>query len=245
MERSSRVNKIVDKLEAAVADIHDGAVVLIGGFGGSGNPYNLINALVKQGAKKLTIVGNDGTQWASLLENGQVIKIIAGFTDHRLRRKGAILAERLCQAGKLELETVPHGILEERIRVAKVGISAFYCAVGVGTMLERSKEKRNIDGKDCLLQHALRGDFSLVKGYKGDRLGNIQCLLGAGNRSVTMARAAKVTIAEVEQIVKVGDIDPERVTIPGIFVQRVVEMPKIVQWLDGHEVPGYLTLAKT
>jgi len=235
------MNKIVDDVKQALADVFDGAVVLIGGFGGSGNPHNLMNALVEQGARGLTIVSNDWTQWTALLENGQVRSLISGFTNHPFRPETTKLAEELCQENKLELETVPHGILEERIRAAKVGISAFYCPVGVGTVVEQGKEKRNIDGKECLLQHSLKADFALIKGYKGDRLGNIQCRFAAGNRNITMAGAATVTIAEVEQTVEAGEIDPERVNIPGIFVDRVVKMPKLVRWLDGHEVPGYLT----
>ena len=233
------MDKIIIKSADAVADISNGAVVLIGGFGGSGNPYNLINALVERGTKELTIVSNDWTQWTSILENGQVKKIISGFTNHPFRPEVTKLAEKLYQAGELELETVPHGILEERIRAAKVGITAFYCTVGIGTAVEQGKEKAIIDEKECLLQHNLKADFALVKGYKGDRLGNIQCRFAAGNRNVTMAGAAQVTIAEVEQVVEVGELDPERVTIPGIFVQRVIKMPKIVRWLDGHELPGY------
>lgn len=234
------MNKIIDDVKQALADVFDGAVLLIGGFGGSGNPHNLINALVEQGAKELTIVSNDWTQWTSLLENGQVRKIISGFTNHPFRPQTTKLAEELFRAGRLELETVPHGILEERIRAAKVGISAFYCPVGVGTVVEQGKEKRTIDGKECLLQYALKADFALIKGYRGDRLGNIQCRLAAGNRNVTMAGAAELTIAEVEQIIEVGELDPELVTIPGIFVGRIVKMPKLVRWLDGHELPGYL-----
>lgn len=239
------MNKIVPNLDEAVAEISNGAVILVGGFGGSGNPYNLMNALVKRGAKELTIVSNDWTQWTPLLEAGQVREIISGFTTNPFRPEVTKLAEDLCLAGKLGVEIMPHGILEERIRAAKMGISAFYCAVGVGTAVEVGKEKRNIDGTECLLQYALKADFALVKGYKGDRLGNIQCRFAAANRNVTMAGAAKVTIAEVEQIAEVGEIDPEKVTIPGIFVQRIVKMPKIERWLDGHEVPGYLIRKKT
>lgn len=234
------MNKIVGDVKQALADVFDGAVVLIGGFGGSGNPHNLINALVERGARELTIVSNDWTQWTALLENGQVKSLISGFTNHPFRPDMTKLAEELTQVGKLDLETVPHGILEERIRAAKVGISAFYCPVGVGTVVEQGKEKRSIDGTECLLQYALKADFALIKGYRADRLGNIQCRFAAGNRNVTMAGAAKLTIAEVERTVEVGELDPERVTIPGLFVDRVVKMPKLVRWLDGHEVPGYL-----
>lgn len=189
------MNKIVDSIDEALADINDGAVVLISGFGGSGNPHSLVNGLVQRGPKGLTIVSNDWTQWTPLLENSQVERIISGFTNHPFHIEVTKLAEDLAQAGKLELETWPHGILEERIRCAKMGISAFYYSVGIGTVMEPNREKRNIDGRECLLFHALKTDFALVKGYKGDRLGNIQCRFTAANRNVTMAGAAKVTIA--------------------------------------------------
>ncbi|MBI2857918.1 MAG: CoA transferase subunit A [Chloroflexi bacterium] len=234
------MNKVTPSVSDAVRPVHDGSIVLIGGFGGSGNPNNLIDALLKHGATGLTIVSNDWTQWVSLLERGRIKKIISGFTNHPFRPEVSELIESLCQAEKLELETVPHGILEERIRAAKVGIAAFYCSVGLGTDVELAKEKRTIEGKECLLHHALRADFALVKGFKGDSLGNLQCRLAAGNRNITMAGAAKVTIAEVEEIVEPGEIAPEDVDIPGIFIQKVVKAFKRVCWLDGHEKPGYL-----
>lgn len=232
------MNKVVSSIEEAVADIHDGAAVLIGGFGGSGNPYNLIDALVRQGAKNLTIVCNDWTQWAPLLENKQVRKLIAGFTNHPFRPEVAEITERAYEAGELELETAPHGTLSERMRCGKVGIPAFYVRTGAGTVVESGKEKRAFDGKECILEHAIKGDFSLIKGYKADRWGNVVCRLAAGNRNIDMAGAARVTIAEVEEIVEVGELDPERIDIPGIFVDQVVKAKKVWRWLAGHEIVG-------
>jgi len=232
------MNKVVSSIEEAVADIHDGAAVLIGGFGGSGNPYNLIDALVRQGAKNLTIVCNDWTQWAPLLENKQVRKLIAGFTNHPFRPEVAEITERAYEAGELELETAPHGTLSERMRCGKVGIPAFYVRTGAGTVVESGKEKRAFDGKEYILEHAIKGDFSLIKGYKADRWGNVVCRLAAGNRNIDMAGAARVTIAEVEEIVEVGELDPERIDIPGIFVDQVVKAKKVWRWLAGHEIVG-------
>ena len=232
------MNKVVAGIEEAVADILDGAIVLIGGFGGSGNPYNLIEALVKQGAKNLTVVCNDWTQWSPFLENKQVRKLIAGFTNHPFRPEVAEITERAYEAGELELETAPHGTLSERMRCGKMGIPAFYVRTGVGTVVESGKEKRAFDGKEYILEHAIKGDFSLIKGYKADRWGNVVCRFAAGNRNIDMAGAARVTIAEVEEVVNAGELDPDRIDIPGIFVDRVVQAKKIWRWLAGHETIG-------
>jgi 3-oxoacid CoA-transferase A subunit len=232
------MNKVVVSIAEAVADIHDGAVVLIGGFGGSGNPYSLTEALVRQGAKNLTIACNDWTQWAPLLENKQVRKLVSGFTNHPFRPEVAEISERAYEAGELELETAPHGTLSERMRCGKAGIPAFYVHTGAGTVVESGKEKRVFDGKEYILEHAIKGDFSLIKGHKADRWGNVVCRLAAGNRNIDMAGAARVTIAEVEEIVEVGELDPERIDIPGIFVDRVVQARKVWRWLAGHEIVG-------
>jgi 3-oxoacid CoA-transferase A subunit len=138
----------------------------------------------------------------------------------------------------LELETAPHGTLSERMRCGKAGIPAFYVRTGAGTVVESGKEKRVFDGKEYILEHAIQGDFSLIKGHKADRWGNVVCRLAAGNRNIDMAGAARVTIAEVEEIVEVGELDPERIDIPGIFVDRVVQARKVWRWLAGHEIVG-------
>lgn len=224
------MNKIVRTPQEAVADVPDGAVVLVGGFGGAGLPGNLIDALVAQGARELTIACNGSAEWESFVESGQASKIIAGFTGHPRRHEIHALANSLVMAGKLEVETVPHGTLEERIRAGGMGLAAFYTAAGAGTVVAEGKEKRVFDGREYLLEMALKADYALVKGWKADRWGNVVCRLSAGNRNITMAMGARVTIVEVEQIVEVGELDPNRIDIPGIFVQRVVQAPKIVRW---------------
>ena len=225
-----RVNKIVPSVREAVADIFDGATVLVGGFGGCGDPFSLVNALVERGARNLTIVCTGPTEWGPFVEKGLARKIIAGFTYHPMRPEINQMVERLAREGKLEVETVPHGILEERVRAAGVGFPAFYSPVGIGTPLESGKEKRTIDGREYVLEHALKGDFALIKGHRGDRFGNITCRLSARNRTLTMAMGAEVTIAEVEEIVDVRDTDPERVDVPAAFVRRVVQAPRVEKW---------------
>lgn len=226
------MNKVYGSCAEAVADVWDGATVLVGGFGGSGTPFNLVDALVAHGARDLTIVGNSPPEWLPFVQAGLARKIISGFTNHPIRPQITEMVEGLIRDGKLEAETVPHGILEERIRAAGAGIPAFYSPVGVGTPLEAGKEKRALEGKEFLLERALRADFALVKGHKGDRSGNITCRLAAGNRNITMAQGGTATIAEVEEIVEAGELDPNRVDIPGIFVQRVVRAPKVSRWLS-------------
>lgn len=230
------MNKIVPSLKEAVADIPNGATILIGGFGGCGNPNNLINALVEQGAKELELICDDWSEWESVVKNGQVKTLIAGFTYHPFRPKiGALVLEQM-QAGTLKrAETVPHGTLEERIRAGGMGIPAFYTPVGAGTVVEQGKEKRVFDGRECILERAITADYALVKGYKADRFGNVICRLSAGNRNVIMATAARTTVVEVEEVVEVGELDPQAIHIPGVFVHRVVKVPKIVIWQKAHE----------
>lgn len=229
------MNKIVASVEEAIKDINDGTRVMVAGFAASGVPNNLVNALIKKGTKDLTIICTGSPEWLPFVENDRARKIIAGFTSHSLRPEITELIEAKVRSGALEAETVPHGILSERIRAHKAGITGFYTRIGVGTVFAEGKETRVFEGQEYVLERALGADFALIKGYQGDRLGNIVCRYAARNRSVEMAGAATVTIAEVEHIVEVGKINPEHVTIPGIFVQRVVKAPKIVKWLDGHE----------
>jgi 3-oxoacid CoA-transferase A subunit len=225
------VDKVFSTPREAVKEIRDGSVVIVGGFGGSGVPYNLIEALLAQGAKDLTVVSNDPMEWFPFAEKGRARKVISGFTNHPVRAEITEEVEKLVRAGKLEAEAVPHGTLEERIRAGGMGIGAFYTPTGVGTPVEEGKEKRAFNGKEYLLETALKGDVALVKGYQADRFGNVVCRLAAGNRNIVMACAATLTIAEVEEIVPPGSIDPNRVDIPGIFINRVVQAPKVVRWL--------------
>ena len=225
------MNKIVPSVREAVADIPHGASIIIGGFGGSGAPFNLIQALVEQGARELTVMCNDPMEWLPLVTNGRVRKIISGFTGHPLRLEVTEMVDRLVKEGKMEAETLPHGTIEERIRAGGMGIAAFYTPAGVGTQVAEGKEKRVFQGREYILETALKGDYAFVKGWKADRWGNVVTRLAAGNRNITMAVGARITIAEVEEIVKLGGLDPNRIDIPGIFVKRVVQAPKVVKWL--------------
>ena len=223
------INKIVDGTKQAVADIKDGATVMLGGFGSSGAPFNLVQAVLEQGARQLTIICNSVSQVAPLVENKRVVKLIASFPVWVIRSRTNPIEEQVA-AGEIVLEMVPQGTLAERIRTGGAGIPAFYTPTGVGTELERGKEKRIIDGREYLLERALRADVALVKAYKGDRMGNLVYHTTARNYNPIIATAANLTIAEVEEIVDVGQLDPESIVTPGIFVDRVVKVPKRLSW---------------
>jgi len=223
------INKIVDGTKQAVADIKDGATVMLGGFGSSGAPFNLVQALLEQGARQLTIICNSVSQVAPLVEKKRVVKLIASFPVWVVRSRTNPIEEQVA-AGEIVLEVVPQGTLAERIRTGGAGIPAFYTPTGVGTELEQGKEKRVIDGREYLLERALRADVALVKAYKGDRMGNLVYHTTARNYNPIIATAANLTIAEVEEIVDVGQLDPESIVTPGIFVDRVVKVPKRLQW---------------
>lgn len=229
------MNKIIKSVEEAIKDIHSGARILIGGFGIAGFPYTLINALAQKEIKNLTIHCTGSAGWLPFVERDMVKKVISGFTAHSLRAEITDFMEGKVRSGLLEVETVPHGILSERIRAHKAGLAGFYTRIGVGTVFAEGKETRVFDGKEYVLERAIETDFALIRGQQGDRFGNILCRYAARNANVDMAGAATVTIAEVEEIVEEGKIDPDHVTIPGIFVQRLIQAPKIVRWLHGHE----------
>jgi 3-oxoadipate CoA-transferase alpha subunit len=219
------INKVVASAAAAVADIADGATVMIGGFGTAGMPSELIDALIARGTKGLTIVnnnaGNGDTGLAALLKARQVKKIICSFP----RQVDSWVFDGLYKAGDVELELVPQGNLAERIRAAGAGIGAFYTPTGYGTPLAEGKETRRIDGRDYVLEYPIYADFALIKALRGDRWGNLVYRKTARNFGPIMATAAKCAIAQVREIVNLGDLDPEAVVTPGIFVQRVVEVP--------------------
>ena len=219
------INKVVASAAAAVADIPDGATVMIGGFGTAGMPSELIDALIARGPKELTIVnnnaGNGETGLAALLKARQVKKIVCSFP----RQVDSWVFDGLYKAGDIELELVPQGNLAERIRAAGAGIGAFYTPTGYGTPLAEGKESRRIDGRDYVLEYPIHADFALIKALRGDRWGNLVYRKTARNFGPIMAAAAKCTIAQVREIVNLGDLDPENVVTPGIFVQRVVEVP--------------------
>ncbi len=215
------MNKVFATAEQAVADVPDGASVMIGGFGLCGIPENLIAALVRRGARNLTTISNNvgvqGFGVGLLLSNRQIRKHIGTFMgDNKL------LQEMLAR-GEIELEVIPQGTFIERIRSAGAGIGGFYTPTGVGTVVEQGKEKREFDGKAYLLETALRADFAFIKAWKGDAWGNLVYRKTARNFNAEMATAAKVTIAEVEELVPVGALDPDSVHTPSVYVQRIVQ----------------------
>ncbi|CAM8625593.1 MAG: 3-oxoacid CoA-transferase subunit A [Burkholderiaceae bacterium] len=218
------IDKTVPDLLAAVAGIHDGATVMIGGFGNAGMPKALIDALIVQGATDLTIVnnnaGNGDTGLAALLAAGRVKKIICSFP----RQADSHVFDALYRAGKIELELTPQGNLAERIRAAGAGIGGFFSPTGYGTQLAEGKETRLINGRQYVLESPIHADFALIKALKGDRWGNLVYRKAARNFGPIMASAARCTIAQVDEIVPLGALDPEVIITPGIFVQRVVQI---------------------
>ena len=218
------IDKSVASVDAAVADIHDGATVMIGGFGVAGMPVELIDALIARGARDLTIVnnnaGNADSGVAALIRERRVRKIICSFP----RQTDSWHFDKAWREGAIELELVPQGNLAERIRAAGAGIGAFYTPTGFGTELAKGKETRAIDGRSYVLEYPIRADFALVKALRGDRWGNLVYRKTARNFGPVMATAAKVTIAQVDEIVELGELDPEAIVTPGIFVKRLVEV---------------------
>jgi 3-oxoadipate CoA-transferase, alpha subunit len=215
---------ITDDADAAVAGIADGSTILIGGFGMAGMPVTLIDALIRQGAGELTVVnnnaGNGDTGLAALLAAGRVRKMICSFP----RQRDSYVFDGLYRAGKIELELVPQGNLAERMRAAGAGIGAFYGPTGVGTPLADGKEQRMINGRDYVLEYPIKGDVALIGAYVGDRMGNLVYRKTARNFGPVMATAAGLTIAEVHRVVEIGEIDPEVVITPGIFVDRILDL---------------------
>lgn len=219
------INKIVDSYAAALKDIQDGATIMIGGFGAAGMPSELIEALIAQGARELTIVnnnaGNGEVGLAALLKAERVRKIICSFP----RQSDSYVFDGLYRAGKIELELVPQGNLAERIRAAGAGIGGFFVRTGAGTLLAEGKETRVIDGHTYVLETPIHADFGLIRAHKGDRWGNLVYRKTARNFGPVIATAAKCTIAQVSEVVELGELDPEHIVTPGIFVHRVVVMP--------------------
>jgi 3-oxoadipate CoA-transferase alpha subunit len=220
------IDKIVASPAAALADVPDGATVMIGGFGTAGLPNELVDALLAQGAKDLTLVnnnaGNGDTGLAALLAAGRVRKIVCSFP----RQTDSWHFDRLYRAGKIELELVPQGNLAERIRAAGAGIGGFFTPTGYGTELAWGKETRLIDGRWMVLEHPIHADYALIKAERGDRWGNLTYRMTARNFGPVMAAAARVTVASVHEIVPLGALDPEAVVTPGVHVQRVVRVER-------------------
>lgn len=218
------MNKICPSLEAALADVSDGASIMIGGFGDAGVPFEMIDALIAQGAKDLTIISNNaGTGEvgiAALIKMGRVKKIVCSFP----RQTNSKAFDERYLSGELILDLVPQGNLAERIRAAGAGVGAFFTPTAYGTPLAEGKETREINGRQYVLEYPLFADYAFIKAYKGDPLGNLIYRKTARNFGPVMATAATCTIAQVAQVVGVGDLDPETVVTPGIFVKRVVEV---------------------
>jgi 3-oxoadipate CoA-transferase alpha subunit len=218
------INKIVVSTAAAVAGIHDGATVMIGGFGTAGMPSELIDALILAGARDLTIVnnnaGNGDIGLAALLKTKRVRKIICSFP----RQTDSHVFDALFRAGEIELELVPQGNLAERIRAAGAGIGAFFTPTGYGTLLAEGKEARVIDGRHYVLEYPIHADYALIKADRADRWGNLTYRKTARNFGPIMAAAAGCTVAQVRETVELGELDPETVVTPGIFVKRVIRL---------------------
>jgi 3-oxoadipate CoA-transferase alpha subunit len=218
------IDKAVAGAEAAVADIFDGAAVMVGGFGTAGMPDQLIDALIARGVGDLTIINNNagnGEQGvAALIRERRVKRIICSFP----RQSDSHHFDAAYHAGQIELELVPQGNLAARIQAAGSGLGAIFTPTGYGTLLAEGKETREIDGKHYVLEYPIHADFALIKGHRGDRWGNLVYRKTARNFGPIMAMAAKTTIAQVSQVVPLGELDPEAVVTPGIFVQRVVEI---------------------
>jgi 3-oxoadipate CoA-transferase, alpha subunit len=218
------IDKIVADVEAAVAGVRDGATVMVGGFGMAGMPSALIDGLIAQGAKDLTIVcnnaGNGDTGLAALLKARRVRKVICSFP----RQSDSYVFDALYRAGELELELVPQGNLAERIRAAGAGIGGFFTPTGFGTDLAKGKETRHIDGRDYVLEYPIKADLALVKALKADRWGNLVYRMTARNFGPIMASAASCTAVQVDEVVSLGALDPECIVTPGIHVHRVVRV---------------------
>ena len=209
--------------DEAVAGVEDGSTVLVGGFGMAGMPVALIDALIRHGAKDLTVVsnnaGNGDTGLAALLAEGRVRKVICSFP----RQRDSYVFDGLYRAGRIDLEVVPQGSLAERMRAAGAGIGAFYCPTGAGTLLAEGKETRVIDGRPHVLEYPIRGDVALIGAHRADRMGNLVYRKTARNFGPVMATAATTVVAQVREIVETGAIDPETVVTPSIYVDRVVQ----------------------
>ena len=219
------IDKIVQSMAEAMAAIRDGSVVLVGGFGSIGQPSALIDGLIEQGAKELTVVSNNPgvgrIGLARLLDLGRVRKIVCSFP----RSSDPVVFEQLYRAGRIELEVMPQGTMAERMRAAGAGIPAFFTATAVGTKLAEGKEEREFSGRKYLLEQALAGDVALVEAWEADRWGNLTYRSSARNFNPIMAMAATLTVVQAQHIVELGALDPEKIVTPGIYVNRVLHVP--------------------
>ncbi|MEO8247800.1 MAG: 3-oxoacid CoA-transferase subunit A [Burkholderiales bacterium] len=227
------IDKIAASVADALADTQDGATVLIGGFGTAGIPNELIDGLIEQGARDLTIVnnnaGNGDAGMAALLKAGRVRKVICSFP----RQADSHVFDGLYRSGKVELELVPQGNLAERIRAAGAGIGAFFCPTGYGTPLAEGRETREINGRQYVLEYPIQGDVALIRAEAGDRWGNLIYRKAARNFGPVMAMGAKKTIATVHEIVELGALDPEAIVTPGVFVKKIVKVERVATQAGG------------
>jgi 3-oxoacid CoA-transferase subunit A len=228
------ISKVFDSCDEAVADIPDGATLMLGGFGLCGIPENLIAALVRRGVRGLHIISNnmgtDGFGLGLMLEAGMIASFFGSYVgENRLLESQMI-------AGEIKVTLVPQGTLAEQIRAGGAGIPAFYTPAGVGTVVADGKETRVFGDRQYLLEQALTADFALIKAWKGDRMGNLVYRKTARNFNPVMATAAKITIAEVEQLVELGELEPEHVITPGIFVKRIVQGPTYMKKIERRTV---------
>src|SRR5262249_27189897 len=219
------IDKVVASADEAVRDVADGATLVVGGFGLCGIPENLIAALVRSGVRDLTVVSNncgvDDWGLGLLLQTRQIRKMVSSYVGENAE------FERQFLSGELQVELVPQGTLAERMRAGGAGIPAFYTPTGVGTLVDEEKETKQIDGREYLLERGIVGNFSLVAAWKGDRMGNLVYRKAARNFNPMAATAGRISIAEVEELVEVGDLNPECIHTPGVFVQRVVVAPRV------------------
>jgi 3-oxoacid CoA-transferase subunit A len=224
------MNKVFESFDAAVADIPDGASIMVGGFGLCGIPETLIKALVRRNPRNLQTISNnvgvDGFGMGLMLDAGMIASHIGSYVGENK------LLEAMVLAGRIDLRLIPQGTLAERIRAGGAGIPAFYTPAGVGTVVAEGKEVREFHGRAYLLEHALKADFALVKAWKGDRLGNLVYRKTARNFNPMMAAAARCTIAEVEQLVEPGALDPDSVVTPGIYVQRILQSAHVEKRIE-------------
>jgi 3-oxoadipate CoA-transferase, alpha subunit len=227
------IDKIAASIDEALAGIADGSTVMIGGFGTAGIPGELIDGLIEQGARDLTIVNNNAGNadygLAALLKTGRVRKIICSFP----RQVDSHVFDELYRSGRIELELIPQGNLAERIRAAGAGIGAFFTPTGYGTDLAKGKETREIGGKNYVLEHPIHGDVALIKAERGDRWGNLTFRKAARNFGPVMAMGAKKTVATVHEIVPLGALDPEAIVTPGIFVSKIVKIARVATQAGG------------
>jgi 3-oxoadipate CoA-transferase, alpha subunit len=227
------INKIADSVAHALAGVEDGATVLIGGFGTAGIPGELIEGLIDQGARELTVVnnnaGNGDTGLAALLKAGRVRKIICSFP----RQVDSHVFDGLYRSGRIELELVPQGNLAERLRAAGAGIGAFFCPTGYGTPLAEGRETREIAGRHHVLEYPIHGDLALIKAERGDRWGNLTYRMAARNFGPVMAMAARRAVATVHEVVALGELDPEAIVTPGIHVSQVVQVERVATRAGG------------